>query len=69
MFRILRGVRLVTYLWWNLLTIIVTIQVLERHLIRLCMGESVDPQFVGMMLENEKILGPEIIQRTCEKVN
>ena len=33
------------------------------------MGQSVDPQFVGMMLKNEKILGPEIIQRTCEKVN
>ena len=50
-------------------TIIVTIQVLQQHLLRLCMGQSVDPQFVGMMLENEKILGPEIIQRTCEKVN
>ena len=50
-------------------TIIVTIPVLQQHLLRLCMGQSVDPQFVGMMLENEKILGPEIIQRTCEKVN
>ena len=33
------------------------------------MGESVDPQFVGMRLENKKIMGLEIIQRTCDKVN
>ena len=33
------------------------------------MGESVDPQFVGMRLENKKIMGLEIIQRTCNKVN
>ena len=34
------------------------------------MRGSVDPQFVRMRLENKKnILGPKIIQRTCEKVN
>ena len=43
MFWIIKGVRLVTYLWWSLLTIIVTIQVLKQHFMRLCMGESVDP--------------------------
>ena len=34
------------------------------------MGESIDPQFVRMRLENKKkILGPKIIQRTYEEVN
>ena len=44
-------------IWWSLLIIIVTIQVLKQLLIRLCMGESIDPQFVRMRLENKKILG------------
>ena len=54
---ILMGVGLVTYLWWSLLTIIVTIQVLKQHLMRFCMRENVDPQFVGMRWENEKSWG------------
>ena len=59
---ILRGVGLVTYLWWSLLIIIVTIQVLELHLMRLCMGGSVDPQFVRMKLENEKSWGQKLFR-------
>ena len=62
MFWILKGVGLVTYLWWSLPTIIVTIQVLKQHFIRICMGESVDPQFVGMMLEIEKSWGQRLFR-------
>ena len=62
MFWILKGVGLVTYLWWNFHTVIVTVQVLEQHLMRLCMGESLDPQFVGMMMENEKSWGQRLFK-------
>ena len=50
------------FLWWSFLTIIVTIQVLKQHLIRLCMGESADPQFVGMRLENETSWGQRLFR-------
>ena len=67
MFWILKGVGLVTYLWWSLPTIIVIIQVLKQHLIKLCMGGGVDPQFVGMRWENEKSWGQRLFKGLAKR--
>uniref|UniRef100_A0A2N9FNH1 RNA-directed DNA polymerase n=1 Tax=Fagus sylvatica TaxID=28930 RepID=A0A2N9FNH1_FAGSY len=45
-----------------------TIQILE-DMLRACVLDLKDPRFVGMKLGCERFWGPEIIQRTCEKVD
>ena len=46
---------------------IIIIQVLKQHLIKLCMGGGVDPQFVGMRWENEKSWGQRLFKGLAER--
>ena len=52
------------YLWWNLPKIIVSIQVLECHRMRLYMGDLIDRRESWEEIGDRALLGLEIVKQT-----